>query len=108
MKATKKQVFTKVRILTSLPYLLSALKISITLALIGAIVGEFYAGNAGLGYLIVMAHARLQTSLLFADILILVFMGAILFYIVSGMERVIMPWKQVVEDAGRTVTGGTA
>ena len=108
MKATKFQVFSKVRIPNSFPYLLSALKISITLALIGAIVGEFYAGDKGLGYIIVSSHARLQTSLLFADILVLVFMGAALFYIIAGLERVIIPWKPAAEEAGRTLTGGTA
>lgn len=103
MAAKKRQVFTKVRIPNSLPFFFTSLQISIVLALVGAIVGEFVGADAGLGYLIQVANANLQTKLLFSCIVILVLMGAVFFYAISGVERLIMPWKPPGEDTGRTV-----
>ena len=106
MAATKRQTFIKVRIPNALPYFFTSLKIAITLALIGAIVGEFVGGEAGLGYQIIMANARMNAPKLFAIILILGFLGAGLFYIISGLERFFIPWKPTGE-VGRTITTGT-
>lgn len=107
MSATKRQIFTKVRIPHSLPYFFTGLRVAITLALVGAIVGEFVGANAGLGHLILIANVRLDTTFLFAIILILIFMGAGLFYSISGLERFIMPWKPSGEESGTTLTGET-
>lgn len=103
MAAKKSQIFLKVRIPTSIPYFFTSLRISIVLALVGAIVGEFVGADAGLGYLIQVANANLQTKLLFSCITILAVVGAIFFYIISGLERIIMPWK-LPSEASRTVT----
>ena len=107
MSATKRQIFTKVRIPHSLPYFFTGLRVAITLALVGAIVGEFVGANAGLGHLILIANVRLDTTFLFAIILILIFMGAGLFYSISGLERFLMPWKPAGEESGTTLTGET-
>lgn len=104
MAAKKSQVFTKVRIPNSLPFFFTSLQISIVLALVGAIVGEFVGADAGLGYLIQVANANLQTKLLFSCIVILVLLGAAFFYAISMCERLIMPWKPPGEDTSRTVT----
>jgi NitT/TauT family transport system permease protein len=53
------------------PELLSGMKIAITLAVIGAVIGEFVGGNRGLGYLILIANQDLDTPLAFAALLIL-------------------------------------
>jgi NitT/TauT family transport system permease protein len=108
MAATKRQTFGKVRIPNALPYFFTSLKISITLALIGAIVGEFVGGEGGLGYQIILANARMDAPRLFAIIFVLTVIGAVLFYIVSGLERFILPWKPAAEEAGATVTGTKA
>jgi NitT/TauT family transport system permease protein len=52
------------------PELLSGMKIAITLAVIGAVIGEFVGGNRGLGYLILIANQDLDTPLAFAALLI--------------------------------------
>jgi NitT/TauT family transport system permease protein len=104
MSARKGQVFLKVRIPNSLPFFFTSLQISIVLALVGAIVGEFVGADAGLGYLIQVANANLQTRLLFSCIAILVLMGAVFFYVIAGCERLIMPWKPPGEEAGKTAT----
>ncbi len=105
MSATKRQIFLKVRIPNALPYFFTSLKIAITLALIGAIVGEFVGGEGGLGYQILLANARMNAPKLFAIVFVLVLIGAMLFYIVSGLERIILPWKPAGEETGTTVTG---
>jgi len=104
MAASKWQTFGKARIPNALPYFFTSLKIAITLALIGAIVGEFVGGEGGLGYQIILANARMDAPRLFAIILILTCIGAVLFYTVSGLERFILPWKPEGEEAGTTVT----
>jgi NitT/TauT family transport system permease protein len=104
MAATKWQVFTKVRIPNALPYFFSALKISITLALIGAIVGEFVASDEGLGYLILVYEANLMTSNLFATMTVLVLMGALLFYMIIGIENIFLPWQRAKQELGTTVS----
>lgn len=55
LEATRWQVFWKFRVPTALPDLFSGMKIAITLAVIGAVIGEFVGGNRGLGYLIIIA-----------------------------------------------------
>ena len=104
MAATKWQIFTKVRIPNALPYFFSALKISITLALIGAIVGEFVASDEGLGYLILVYEANLMTSTLFAAMTVLVLMGAGLFYMIIGLENIFLPWQRAKQELGTTVS----
>lgn len=105
MSATQGQILRKVRIPNALPYFFTSLKIAITLALIGAIVGEFIGGEAGLGYQILLANARLNAPKLFAIVFILMVIGAGLFYIISGLERFVLPWKAAEEEADTTMTG---
>ena len=65
--ASRAQEFRKLRIPYCLPYLFSALKISSSLAIVGAIVGEFVGATQGLGYLIMVSSAHLETATLFAS-----------------------------------------
>ena len=104
MSASKMQIFTKVRIPNSLPYFFTGLKLASVLALIGAIVGEFVGGDAGLGFLILVANERMNTSLFFACVVILTAIGLSFFYIATGLENVAVPWKPTIEDEGKTLT----
>ena len=92
MGATRTQIFTRFRLPTSLPYLFSGLKVAATLAVVGAVVGEFVGADKGLGYLLLVANSNLQTALLFATIVFLTFQGLILFYIIEFLERLLIPW----------------
>ncbi len=92
LKASRWQVMTKVRLRRALPYIVEGAKIAITLAVIGAIVGEFSAGGIGLGYLIQSASSNLDTTLGFSALLVLVVMGVILFEIIHIGGRLLMPW----------------
>ena len=92
LKATRMQVFWKFRVPTALPDLFSGMKIAITLAVIGAVIGEFVGGNRGLGYLIIISNQELDTPLAFAAIFLLSLGGIILYALVEIAERIAVPW----------------
>ena len=79
LQASRWQTFWKFRVPTALPELFSGMKIAVTLAIIGAIIGEFVGGNRGLGYLIIVANQELDTALAFAAIFLLSVAGIILY-----------------------------
>jgi NitT/TauT family transport system permease protein len=95
LHARKWQVFIKIRFPNSLPYIFSGLKISSTLCVVGAIVGEFIASNQGLGYLLKDSQASIDTPPMFAGLLLISLLGIGLFGILATCERMIMPWQKV-------------
>lgn len=92
LSANQLQVFLKIRLPNSLPYIFVGLKVAITLAVIGAVIGEFVGSNAGLGYLILISTQQFNTALAFAAIILLTLMSIILFYLVEYLERLVIPW----------------
>ncbi len=92
--APRWQVFSKVRLPHALPHIFSGLKIGITLAVVGAVVGEWVGANSGLGYLLLHANSMLDTTLLYASLVLLVVMGIVLFALMEILERVLMPWQE--------------
>ena len=92
MGATKLQIFMRFRFPTSLPYVFSGLKVAATLAVVGAVVGEFVGADKGLGYLLLVSNSNLDTPLLFSAIVCLTALGLILFYVVEVLEHFFIPW----------------
>jgi NitT/TauT family transport system permease protein len=92
LQASRWQTFWKFRIPSALPELFSGMKVAVTLAIIGAIIGEFVGGNRGLGYLIIVANQELDTPLAFAAIFLLSVAGIALYAIVEMLERMLIPW----------------
>ncbi|MGI9388297.1 MAG: ABC transporter permease [Methyloligellaceae bacterium] len=92
LSANQFQVFLRIRLPNSLPYIFVGLKVAITLAVIGAVIGEFVGSNQGLGYLILISTQQFDTALAFAAIILLTLMSIILFYVVEFLERLIVPW----------------
>jgi NitT/TauT family transport system permease protein len=107
LNATKWQVFKKIRFPNSLPHLFSGLKISITFAVIGAIVGEFVGADTGIGYLIIIATHELKTALLFAAIIISSIIGIFAYGVIVLLEKILIPWgiveKGEVEVLGESI-----
>ena len=93
LDASKAQIFFKIRIPNSLPYIFAGLKISATMCVVGAIVGEFIASNKGLGYLVRDAQAFINTPPMFACLLLLSVMGLLFFSVIATLEKVCMPWN---------------
>ena len=90
--ATKYQVFRKLQIPTALPFIFSGIKISISVSVIAAVIGEWVGASEGLGYLIVYSQPLFLTSRVFAAIFILSVMGVGLFVLAVLAERLSMPW----------------
>jgi NitT/TauT family transport system permease protein len=92
MGGSRLESFRRVRIPNALPYFFSGLKVAITLAVVGAVVGEFVGSTRGLGFVIVQASSFLNSELMFAAIFLLTLIGVALFYLVDLIERALVPW----------------
>lgn len=92
LSASRREVFWKVRIFASLPYLFSSLKISATSSVIGAIVAEWIGSQTGLGYLIIQATYSFNTPLLYATMVVASVMAVIFFATIGIAERLIVTW----------------
>tara|TARA_B100001123_G_scaffold379281_1_gene448053 strand:+ start:9653 stop:10444 length:792 start_codon:yes stop_codon:yes gene_type:complete len=102
LSASPRQIFAKVRLPNAVPYLFAALKMCITLSVIGAVVGEFVGASAGLGHLVRLANAELATDLMFAALIVLGAMGTSLFLIVDAVEkRALRRWGGTLENLSR-------
>jgi NitT/TauT family transport system permease protein len=86
------QTFRKIRFPAALPHLFAGLKIAATLAVTGAVVGEFVGANEGLGYVILQANGNLDTPMLFAGLIIMALLGVLLFAVIEIAERMLLPW----------------
>lgn len=98
--ASKWQTMWKLRLPAALPYIVAGLKISCTLAVIGAIVGEYIAGigggKGGLGYAITVAATRLQTAYLFACGLSASIMGIAFYLVVNYFSKAMLSsWHEL-------------
>ena len=89
LRMSEWQVLIRVRFPTSPPYIFSGMKVSVTLAIIGIVVGEFIASQAGLGYLILFASSRQQTDLALACIAVLCVVGLALYGVVVVAEKAV-------------------
>ena len=92
-RATRWQTLTKLEIPAAMPVLLSGLKISATLAVIGAVVGEFVSANAGLGFLITIARNQFDTPLVLVAVITLAAMARLLYSAVVLLERRVLAWQ---------------
>lgn len=92
LNASKWQILMSIRFPASVPYIFSGMKISVTLAIIGIIVGEFITSQSGLGYLILFASGSQDTALVFASIAVLCVVGLVLYAAVVIVERVTNRW----------------
>lgn len=92
LSATQFQIYTKIRFPSALPYLFSGLKVAVTLSVIGAVIGEFVGADRGLGYLVISATSQFKTPVAFAAMALLAFMGIVLFFAISALEKLLIPW----------------
>jgi NitT/TauT family transport system permease protein len=84
--ADESRVYVKVRFPAAVPHIFSGLKIAITFAMIGVIVGEFITAQAGLGYMILFAASQAEMTLIFASIVVLCAIGLVLYGLVVMAE----------------------
>jgi len=92
LSASKTETFRRVRVYSALPYIFSALKISVTMCVLGAIVGEWIGANKGIGYLLLQSMFDFNTPRLFATILTASIIAIAGFGIVSWIETRVIRW----------------
>jgi NitT/TauT family transport system permease protein len=92
--APKWRVFAKIRIPNAYPYILSALKVTATAAVVGAIVGEFVASQSGLGYVIITTQGSMNTPVAFAALVWISVIGLVVYGAVVVAARRIAPWAE--------------
>jgi NitT/TauT family transport system permease protein len=102
--ASRLQILTKVGIPGSMPYLFASLKISITLAFVGAVLAETIASNSGVGALIVAAGARFEVPLVFAGLIVIAAMGVAMYAVCARIERWLTFWT--VRDTALAASAG--
>ena len=91
--ASEREVLTRVRIPSALPYFFTAIKVGATLSLIGAIVGEYFGGaTVALGRIIVESASFLRFAQAWSAIIVAAALGIGFYLIIIGIERVAMPW----------------
>jgi NitT/TauT family transport system permease protein len=90
------KVFVKIRVPNAMPYILSALKVTATAAVVGAIVGEFVASQRGLGYVIITTQSSMNTPAAFAALVWISLIGLALFGAVALLARLLVPWADKV------------
>ncbi len=97
--ASPTAIFFKLRFPTALPYIFSALKVGTTLAMIGAIVSEYFGGSTqGLGYRIREDAALFRFPETWAAIIVASALGILFYLLVSAVERSVMPWHVSFRD----------
>jgi NitT/TauT family transport system permease protein len=92
LSASPIQTFIKIRFPTAMPHIFVGLKIAITFAVVGAVIGEFVGSENGLGYLILISTSQSRTPLAFGALVLLTVMSIVLYYGVALAERVVVPW----------------
>jgi NitT/TauT family transport system permease protein len=98
LRASSSQIFLKVQFPAALPFIFAGSKVAVTLAVIGAVIGEFIGSVAGLGNLLLTANSQLDSALAWAALVWLSALGILLFVAVAVAERVVMPWSEAAHQ----------
>ncbi len=102
--ASKFDMIWRIGIPRSLPYFFASLKVSITLAFVGAVISETLASNDGIGYLMVQAASQFRTPLMFAGVAVIAAMGIATYLIFVMIEQRFTGWA--MRKHNMPVTGG--
>lgn len=94
LRASRWVMLTRIRLPAALPSLASGLRIAVTFAPIGAVVGEWVGSAEGLGYLMLQANARMQSALVFSALLLLVAMSLTLYFTTDALLKKWVPWQK--------------
>jgi NitT/TauT family transport system permease protein len=94
LNASRWQVFRKLELPSSLPYIVTGMEVGIVLAIIGAIVGEYLGGDQGLGHLLVARMNAFETDGLFAVMIQMTILGFLFYFAISLLRRALIPWHE--------------
>lgn len=94
LTASNRDIFWKLSVKHAMPSIFAGVKTSLTLALVGAIVGEFVGARAGLGFLLASYSYQLQVDRVWAITLVLAIVGIILFLIIEWADKKVVFWAK--------------
>jgi NitT/TauT family transport system permease protein len=102
LTATKRDIFWKLSVKHAMPSIFAGVKTSLTLALVGAIVGEFVGARAGLGFLLSAYSYQLQVARVWAITIVLAILGIVLFLFIEWVDKKVVFWAKrgIIPDAG--------
>jgi NitT/TauT family transport system permease protein len=95
VQASRWQTFSMLEVPAALPFLFAGLKVAVTLAVIGAVVGEFVGADRGLGFLVNLARGLLDTPMLFVALFLLIAIALGLYTAVALLEHIVLRWKRL-------------
>jgi NitT/TauT family transport system permease protein len=93
LSASKREIFFKLRVFSSLPYLFSALRIAASMSVIGAVVGEWIGATQGLGAMIIQATYNFDSPLLYTAIIMSAILSGAFFLVIAVLERCLVKWQ---------------
>ena len=94
--ATRTQTLLRLKLPGGLPAILAGLRVAVVLALVGAVVGEFIGAGKGLGALIIASQGMMDTSLMFAVLVLIAVMGMLLYQLTLAIEkRLLRPYANI-------------
>ncbi|ROO51835.1 NitT/TauT family transport system permease protein [Micromonospora sp. Llam0] len=99
LDASRWQTFRKIRFPAALPQIFVGLKVAMPLAAIGAVIGEFQAGEEGLGYMTLQFSGMGENSAAWAAIVLIGLMSILLYFALVGFERLLLPWVRETTSA---------
>jgi NitT/TauT family transport system permease protein len=99
LNANERQLFWKMRVPYSLPYLFTAFKITSSAAVLGAIIGEWMGAWRGLGAVIVQAMYNMRGELLWATMFVATVLSILAYVVTAVAERILIPWHESVQQA---------
>jgi NitT/TauT family transport system permease protein len=98
LAASRSEVFFRLRLPSSLPYLFAAFRVAIPMSVIGAVVAEWFSGDRGLGRVIYISNNNLDMATAFAGVFTLAIIGVALFVITTVVERRVLFWHESTWD----------
>ena len=93
LSASKREIFFKLRLYASLPYLFSALRIAASMSVIGAVVGEWIGATEGIGAMIIQATYAFDSALLYTAIIMSAVLSGFFFLVIAVLERWLVRWQ---------------
>jgi NitT/TauT family transport system permease protein len=93
LSASKREIFFKLRLYASLPYLFSALRIAASMSVIGAVVGEWIGATQGIGAMIIQATYNFDSALLYTAIIMSAVLSGLFFVVIAMLERWLVKWQ---------------
>ncbi|MBW4079803.1 ABC transporter permease [Paenibacillus sp. S150] len=95
LHASKFEIFLKLRLPNSLPYIFTAARTCMSMSVIGAVVGEMSGASEGIGNVITVSGNYMQMERMFAAIMLLALMGILLTSLVKVVERRFLHWHSM-------------